>query len=206
MKRAFLLAAVLLALGAGEAQARPWLKQLQLAYWPERVQKTREWAQFMYGTDMFRPRLIVQHWTESTTQEAAIGYWNTSPDATWVHFIINPRGEITQLAPLDALAKHAFGVSPWAIGIEHVGTRDREVMRNRRMRLASYRLTCWLQERLNIPLRGVIGHGEVTSHPRFGFTPVGWDWIASTGYAFHGDFSSRTMRQYRERLRAICAS
>ncbi len=180
------------------------MRQVKLAYWPERVDDTRKWSRFMYGTDRFRPRLIVEHWTASATQESAIGYWNTAPDATWVHFIIDPQGRITQLAPLDVLAKHAFGVSPWAIGVEHVGRSDREVVSNRRMRLASYRLTCWLRERLAIPLRGVIGHGEVTSHPRFGFTSAGWGWIKSTGYTFHEDFSPPTMRRYRERLRAIC--
>jgi N-acetyl-anhydromuramyl-L-alanine amidase AmpD len=180
------------------------MRNERLAYWPERVADTRAWSQFMYGTVSFRPRLIVEHWTGSTTQDAAIGYWDSSPDATWVHFIIDPQGHITQLAPLNVLAKEALGVSPWAIGVEHVGLSDGEIMGNYRMRRASYRLTCWLQHRLHIPLRGVIGHGEVTSNPRFGFTPEGWDWIEETGYEFHTDFSHRAMVNYRDHLQAIC--
>lgn len=200
--------AALFALAASPASAspRPPMEQERLAHWPERVAGTRIWSKYMYGTAKFEPRLLVEHWTQSYTQDAAIGHWNLSPESTWVHFIIDQRGRITQLAPLDALAKHAFGVSPWAIGIEHVGTSDQEVLSNRRMLAASYRLTCWLQERLKIPPRGVIGHGEVTAHPRFGFTPEGWAWVESTGYQFHNDFSAQTMDFYRDRLRTVCAS
>jgi N-acetyl-anhydromuramyl-L-alanine amidase AmpD len=204
-----LVAAVALAIsavGPAEGATRPLMTNEKLTYWAERVEHSRNWAHYMYGTGRFQPRLIVEHWTQGLTQEAAVGFWNSGPEATWVHFIIDQEGKITQLAPLDALAKHAFGVSPWAIGVEHVGINDREVMSNPLMRRASYELTCWLRERLRIPIRGVVGHGEVPSHPRFGFTPEGWDWIETTGYTFHEDFSPRTMRNYRERLRAICPS
>jgi beta-N-acetylhexosaminidase len=178
--------------------------RLRIALWPKRVVDTPAWSRFMYGTAVFRPRLIVEHWTGSTTQAAALQYWDRGPDSTWVHFIIDPLGQITQIAPLDALAKQAFGVSPWAIGVEHVGRTDSAVMRNSRMRRASYRLTCWLRHRLHIPLEGVIGHAEVPSNPLFSFTPAGWRWIEETGYEFHTDFSHRTMARYRDRLRAIC--
>ena len=180
------------------------MRNERLAYWPERVADTRAWSQFMYGTANFRPRLIVEHWTGSTTQDAAIGFWDSSPESTWVHFIIDPQGHITQFAPLNVVAKEAFGVSPWAIGVEHVGVSDGEVIGNHRMLRASNQLTCWLQHRLHIPLRGVIGHGEVTSNPRFGFTPAGWDWIEETGYEFHTDFSHPAMVRYRNDLREVC--
>jgi N-acetylmuramoyl-L-alanine amidase len=198
------VAIALLSAPAAAAAARPPMRRGRLAFWPERVADTRAWSQFMYGTSTFRPRLIVEHYTGSTTEEAAIAYWNTGPEAAWAQFIIDPQGQITQLAPLDVLARQAFGVSPWAIGVEHVGLTDAEVMRDSRLRRASYRLTCWLRERLQIPLRGVIGHGEVTSNPRFGFTPAGWRWIEETGYEFHTDFSHRTMVTYRDRLKSTC--
>jgi len=176
----------------------------RLVDWPQRVVDTRAWSRMMYGTSTFRPRLIVEHWTESRTESAAIMYWDRGPEAPWVHFVIGRNGQITQLAPLDVLAKQAFGVSPWAIGVEHVGLTDAEVMRDSRMRRASYRLTCWLRHRLHIPLRGVIGHAEVPSNPFFHFTPAGWRWIEETGYEFHTDFSHRTMVGYRDRLKALC--
>lgn len=186
------------------ASERPPMRNERLAFWPERVALTRAWSRFMYGTEGFEPRLIVEHWTDGNTRDGAIGFWNLSPESTWVHFIVDPEGRITQLAPLDVLAKHAFGVSPWAIGVEHVGRSDGEVMGNGPERRASYRLTCWLQERFRIPLRGVIGHGEVPANPRFGFTPEGWQWIEETGYRFHEDFSHAAMVRYRSHLREAC--
>jgi hypothetical protein len=199
-----LAAALVLHAAPAETTYRPPMDNQRLAYWPKRVAETRRWSEFMYGTDDFRPRLIVEHFTGSAEQQPAIDFWNSAPDATWVHFIIDPEGHITQLAPLDVLAKHAYGVSPWAIGIEHVGETDGEIMRNQRMTRASYQLTCWLRERLHIPLRGVIGHSEVPSNPRFGFTSAGWRWIEETDYEFHTDFSHHTMVKYRERLRSVC--
>jgi hypothetical protein len=186
------------------AATRPPMRTERLAYWPKRVADTRAWARFMYGTADFDPRLIVEHWTGTTTRTAAVEYWDRSPEATWVHFIIDPQGHNTQLAPLGDLAKQAYGVSPWAIGVEHVGLTDAEVMGNTRLRRASYRLTCWLRHRFEIPVRGVIGHDEVSSNPRFTFTSAGWRWIEETGYEFHTDFSRRTMVEYRDRLRTLC--
>lgn len=191
------LAAVVL---AAPAHARPPMERTQLAYWPERLASTSEWARWMYGTDTFEPHLIVEHWTASERKAGALDYWNSAPDATWVHFIIDRRGQITQLAPTDVLAKHAFGVSPWAIGVEHVGTDDASVMSNRRMRTASYRLTCWLRRRLDIPRKGVIGHGEVLANPRFTITPEAEYQLAAEGYEWHTDMSPATMRRYRAHL------
>jgi hypothetical protein len=102
------------------------------------------------------------------------------------------------------MAKHATGITPWAIGIEHVGTNARQIMSNRQERRASFRLTCWLRQRLRIPLRGVIGHGEIRSNPRFGLTPAGWHWVKRTGYKFHKDFSHRSMRTYRAWFQKVC--
>jgi N-acetyl-anhydromuramyl-L-alanine amidase AmpD len=180
---------------------KPAMEREELSHWSERVASAQQWSQFMHGTADFNPRLIIEHWTECTTQQAAVDYWNQSADATWVHFIIDPAGKITQLAPLDALAKHAFGVSPWAIGVEHVGLNDEEVMGNRPQMDASVRLTAWLQKRLDIPLDGVIGHGEVTSSPYFGLSQEGQEWVEETGYVFHHDFSPTTMEAYREMVR-----
>ncbi|HEX2127618.1 MAG TPA: N-acetylmuramoyl-L-alanine amidase [Solirubrobacterales bacterium] len=205
-QRALLLAAVAavaLAFPAA-AQARPAIEHDRLAYWPQRVESAREWSLFMHGTDRFRPRLIVEHWTEGDRRYQAVNFWNSGPDRPWAHFLIDRRGRVTQFASLTTLARQAMGVSPWAIGIEHVGRSDGEVMTNPAMRRASYELTCWLRRRLDIPTRGVIGHAEITSHPRFHLTPAGWEWIHSTGHTFHPDFSRPTMQRYRERLRTVC--
>jgi hypothetical protein len=191
--------------GAIYTESRPPMDRVGLTYWTERQAAARSWSRLIHGTDRFRPRLIVEHWTGSDELEAAIDYWNSAPDQAFTHFMIDTDGTIIQIAALDVLAKHATGVAPWAIGIEHVGVRDAEVMANRAQRRASFRLTCWLRDRLRIPVRGVIGHGEVHASPRFTVTPEGWADLAAKGYAFpRGDFERPAMRRYRAALRVVC--
>jgi hypothetical protein len=195
-----------IALGAGPAATdmRPPISHQRLAFWPERVDLTRRWSKFMHGTGRFEPRLIVEHWTGSKTQEAAVDYWNDGAESTWAQFMIDPEGRITQFAPLDVVAKQAFGVSPWAIGIEHVGENSAEILGNSKERLASYRLTCWLRTRFDLPLNAVIGHAEAPANPLFHFTPAGWKWVEETGYVFHDDFSHEVMVRYRSHLSRVC--
>ena len=52
-----------------------------------------------------------------------------------------------------------------AIGIEHVGTSDADVLGRSRQLAASLALTRWLQGRYGIRDRDVIGHAESLSSP-----------------------------------------
>ena len=63
------------------------------------------------------------------------------------------------------MCRHTVGLNWTAIGIEHVGTSDAAVMSNRRQLRASLGLTKWLQSRLAIRPRDVIGHSESLSSP-----------------------------------------
>ncbi|MGN6203158.1 MAG: N-acetylmuramoyl-L-alanine amidase [Solirubrobacterales bacterium] len=199
-----LVLAFALAVSPAAAASRPPMAHERLTYWPERVASTRKWSRFMYGTAKFEPKLIVEHWTGSQTQDAAVDYWNESSKANWAQFIIDPQGRITQLAPLDIVAKQAYGVSPWAIGIEHVGESSSEILSRPRERRASYRLTCWLREHFDLSLSDVIGHAEVPSNQLFHFTYRGWQWIEESGYVFHDDFPHKDMIRYRKHLQRIC--
>ena len=58
------------------------------------------------------------------------------------------------------MCRHTVGLNWTAIGIEHVGMTDAEVMRNPRQMAASLALTAWLMSRFHIKLGDVIGHNE----------------------------------------------
>ena len=58
-----------------------------------------------------------------------------------------------------------MGLNYTAIGIEHVGTSDAEILGNAAQLSASLRLTAWLQWRYGIQLRNVIGHNESLTSP-----------------------------------------
>jgi N-acetyl-anhydromuramyl-L-alanine amidase AmpD len=86
------------------------------------------------------------------------------------------------------------GLNDVAIGIEHVGVSDADVMGRPAQLDASLRLTRWLQGRYGIATADVIGHAESLS------SPYHHERVAAMRRRTHGDFQPATMRRYRARL------
>ena len=139
--------------------------------------------------------MIVEHFTASTTYSSA---WNTfaanAPDVEFgerpgvcAHYVIDRDGTIHQLVSLKWRCRHTVGLNHTAIGIEHVGTSDADVMGRRAMVRSSLALTRWLQARFAIRTRDVIGHSESLSSP---YHP---ERVAAMRDRTHGDFSKATM-------------
>ena len=63
------------------------------------------------------------------------------------------------------MCRHTVGLNYTAIGIEHVGTSDAEILGDPAQLAASLRLTLWLMRRYHIPLGDVIGHNESLTSP-----------------------------------------
>jgi N-acetylmuramoyl-L-alanine amidase len=86
------------------------------------------------------------------------------------------------------------GLELAAIGIEHVGTSDEQVLGNRFQLGASLHLTLWLMVKFHIGLRDVIGHNEnLTSPFHHEAYPA---WKCQT----HADWTHADMQMYRARL------
>jgi N-acetylmuramoyl-L-alanine amidase len=99
--------------------------------------------------------------------------------------------------PLDVICRHTVGLNSTAIGIEHVGTSDAEILQNPAQMRASLHLTAWLMQRFHIALGDVIGHAEsLTSPYHHELYPA---WRCQT----HSDWQPADMHVYRNRLRAI---
>jgi hypothetical protein len=99
------------------------------------------------------------------------------------------------------MCRHTVGLNYTAIGIEHVGYRDADVLGNPRQMRASLRLTRWLRCRFGIALRNVIGHNESLS------SPYHREDVAALRHQTHGDWVPASMRRYRARLsRLPCPS
>jgi len=125
----------------------------------------------------------------------------TTPDSelhelpgTCAHFVIDRDGTIYQLVSLTTICRHTVGLNYTAIGIEHVGTSDAEILGNPRQLAASLRLTAWLMGRYGIQLRNVIGHNESLT------SPYHHERYASWRCQTHGDWSRKDMSVYRARL------
>ena len=90
-----------------------------------------------------------------------------------------------------------MGLNWTAIGIEHTGFSDTEVLGNQREMHASLALTRYLRCRFQIKLRNVIGHAESLS------SPYHRERVASLRNQTHGDWRHPSMQVYRKRLRHL---
>jgi hypothetical protein len=108
--------------------------------------------------------------------------------------VINGRGRIFQLVGLRTRCRHTVGLNHVAIGIEHTGYSDGQVMSNRRQLRASLRLSRWLRCRFGLGTRRVIGHNESLGSPFY--RELDPRFRGRT----HGDFRRATMSRYRRKL------
>jgi beta-N-acetylhexosaminidase len=111
--------------------------------------------------------------------------------------VVDRDGTIYQLVSLKLMCRHTVGLNWTAIGIEHAGYTDGDVLGNRRELAASLRLTAWLKCRYRIRLSNVIGHNESLS------SPYHHENVARLRTQTHGDMTHSSMQVYRRRLRAF---
>ena len=155
-----------------------------------------------YGirTNQLVPKVIVEHWTQSTTASPVFSEFAAdTPDielhelpGLCSHFVIDTNGRIYQLVPLGIMCRHTVGLNDHAIGIEHVGMSDRGVMGNHAELTASVRLTRYLRCKYNIEIRDIIGHNE-SLKSRFHH-----ERIRRLRTQTHDDMKTSTMRRYRQ--------
>jgi N-acetylmuramoyl-L-alanine amidase/Zinc carboxypeptidase len=192
---------------AAAAAPKPEIDRDPIPFGAERRRQMRAYSRRHYGESEARlidPNVIVQHYTASTTYSSAFNtFASNAPDVEYgerpgvcAHFVIERDGTIHQLVPLRWRCRHTVGLNHTAIGIEHVGVSDSDVMSRPAQLGASLRLTRWLQERFAIRTRDVIGHAESLS------SPYHRERVPYMRKRTHGDFQRATMRRFRARLQA----
>jgi beta-N-acetylhexosaminidase len=193
------LAGLLLAVPAPAIVWRP------IPFGARRKHETAAYAKRHYGIDDFHlrhPHVIVEHVTVTSTFAQAFNTF--SPDVpdrelhelpgTCVHFVVDRDGTIYQLVRLSIMCRHTVGLNWTAIGIEHVGFSDAQILHDRRQLAASLKLTRWLRCRYGIAVKNVIGHSESLS------SPYHRERVARVRNQTHADWSHADMRVYRRRL------
>jgi beta-N-acetylhexosaminidase len=200
-----ILLALLLAVAA---PVKPHIVQKPIPFGAVRRAQMAHYAEIHYGIDSWKlvhPRVIVEHYTATTTFSPV---WNTFADdrpdvefgalpADCAHFVIDTDGTIYQLVPLTIMCRHTVGLNYTAIGIEHVGTSDAEILHNRKQMASSLALTLWLMYRYDISLPNVIGHNESLT------SPYHRERVASWRCQTHQDWQHADMVVYRARLAAL---
>ncbi|MFN8175478.1 MAG: N-acetylmuramoyl-L-alanine amidase [Solirubrobacteraceae bacterium] len=190
---------------------RPRIVQKRIPFGPLRRAQMRAYAIRHYGIRTWRlrrPRVIVEHFTAVSTFGSTYNTFAADvPDVelhelpgVCSHYVIDRDGTIYQLVSTQVMCRHTVGLNWTAIGIEHVGTSDAQVMGDRRQIRASLRLTRWLRCRYGIAARDVIGHAESLS------SPFHHERVASLRTQTHGDMARPAMNRYRRAIRRLGCS
>jgi beta-N-acetylhexosaminidase len=170
------------------------------------MEETAAYSQRHYGAAKTRldPKVIVEHFTVlRTAAEVVERFAKNEPDVelrerpgVCSHFLVDRDGTILQLVPVNLICRHTVGLNDVAIGIEHVGAADSEVMNNPAQLRASLGLTAWLRCRFGIAPTNVIGHAESLS------SPFHHEAVRALARQTHHDFQPATMERYRAKLEA----
>jgi len=189
------------------APAKPHIVWKPIPFGARRKAEMAQYSERHYGIRSYvlHPRVIVEHVTATTSFSSAYNTFAADvPDAelhslpgTCAHFIIDRDGTIYQLVPLNIMCRHTVGLNYVAIGIEHVGVSDSQVLGDAVQMRASLALTAWLMSRYHITVANVIGHNESLTSPYHKelYAP----WRNQT----HGDWQHADMNVYRARLRTL---
>jgi hypothetical protein len=190
---------------AAAAAPKPPVEWDPIPFGADRKRQMRRYSLRHYGeakAKLVEPKVIVEHYTGSSSFESAFEtFAANAPDVEFgerpgvcSHFLIDRDGAVHQLVSLRWRCRHTVGLNDSAIGIEHVGVSDADVMGRRAQRTASLRLTRWLQGRFGVATSDVIGHAESLS------SPYHHELVRAMRKRTHGDFAPATMRRYRARL------
>jgi N-acetylmuramoyl-L-alanine amidase len=179
-----------------------------IPFGPKRKHEMAAYSARHYGERTWRlrrPRVIVEHVAVAGSAASVRDTFAADrPDPelhelpnVCSHFVVSSAGRIYRLVNLRTRCRHTVGLNWTAIGIEHTGYRDGDVLGNRRQMRASLRLTRYLRCRFHIALRNVIGHNESLS------SPYHRERVPSLRHQTHGDFRHSSMQVYRGRLRRL---
>jgi beta-N-acetylhexosaminidase len=185
--------------------APPVIHQWPIPFDATRKRQMAAYSLRHYGEGSYllrEPKVIVEHYTETATaQEAYNTFAPDVPDGefhqlpnTCAHFLVEPSGRIDQLVALSLRCRHTVGLNWTAIGIEHVGFSDLQILARPSQLAASLALTRWLRCRYAISLANVIGHNEsLSSRYHRELVPV-------FKHQTHSDWNHADMERYRALL------
>ena len=193
------------------ASIRPPIVWHPIPFGAKRLAETAAYAKRHYGLNTWHlshPRVIVEHYTVSTTWQSAWSLFSEDvPDAelhelpgTCAHFLVSPSGKIIQLVHTNVICRHTVGLNYTAIGIENVGTSDGQILTDPTEMRASLRLTAYLMAKYHISIGNVIGHNESLD------SRYHHELYAAWRCQTHSDWLHPDMQVYRHRLAAVARS
>jgi Predicted carboxypeptidase len=193
---------------AASSAPRPAITRKLIPFPPHRRREMAAYSKRHYGKakwQLTNPHVIVEH--ISVTDSISALYNTFAPDHpdpelhelpnVCSHFGVGSNGGLYQFVRLDTRCRHTVGLNYTAIGVEHVGFKDSDVLGNARQLHSSLRLTQYLRCRFGIKIRNVIGHNESLS------SPYHLELVPSLKHQTHGDWKHASMQIYRRKLRHL---
>jgi N-acetyl-anhydromuramyl-L-alanine amidase AmpD len=187
------------------AVAKPEIHKMLIPYPKHRKREMAAYSKRHYGRYKWRlvdPKLIVIHYAEAGSISAIFNTFRPdNPDPEFhelpnvcSHYAVSAGGGIYKFVPPTIRCRHVVGLNHVAIGIEHVGFSDQDILGRPAQLSGSLRFVQWLRCRFGIPVDGVIGHNESLSSPFY--KELDPRFKGQT----HGDWNHADMQTYRADL------
>lgn len=160
------------------AVAKPDIHKKLIPYPKHRKHEMAAYSKRHYGRYKWRlvdPKLIVIHYAEAGSIGAIYNTFRPdNPDPEFhelpnvcSHYAVSASGGVYKFVPPTIRCRHVVGLNHVAIGIEHVGFSDADILNRPAQLNGSLRFVHWLRCRFGIPVSGVIGHNESLSSPYY---------------------------------------
>jgi N-acetylmuramoyl-L-alanine amidase len=190
------------------AATRPDIHKMLIPYTKKRKREMASYSKHHYGQYKWRlnnPKLIVEHYAEAGSISSIFNTF--APDRPDVefhqlpgvcsHFAVSASGGVYKFVSPTIRCRHTVGLNHVAIGIEHVGFSDQDILNRPAQLNASLQLTQYLRCRFGLPVEQVIGHNESLSSPFY--KELDPRFKGQT----HGDWNKADMDTYRSDLRKL---
>jgi N-acetylmuramoyl-L-alanine amidase len=213
---ALIAAAAVLAAGAGSSSGsgpsasasavpKPPIHKRLIPFPKKRKHEMADYSKDHYGDHQWRlidPKVIVIHYAEAGSISAIFNTF--APDRPDVefhqlpgvcsHYAVSASGDVYKFVPPTIRCRHTVGLNYVAIGIEHVGFSDQDILNRPAQLNGSLHFVQWLRCRFGIPVNQVIGHNESLSSPFY--KELDPRFQGQT----HGDWNHADMEIYRSDL------
>jgi N-acetylmuramoyl-L-alanine amidase-like protein len=187
------------------AATRPPIHKMLIPYPKKRKREMAAYSKRHYGQYKWRlnnPKVIVIHYAVAGSIGSIYSTFRTDrPDVEFhelpnvcSHYAVAASGAVYKFVPPTIRCRHTVGLNHVAIGIEHVGFSDQDILNRPAQLNGSLQFVQWLRCRYGISVSNVIGHNESLTSPFY--KELDSRFKGQT----HGDWTHADMQTYRADL------
>ena len=187
------------------AAPKPQINKKLIPYPKKRKREMAAYSKRHYGQYKWRlnnPKVIVIHYAVAGSVNSIFNTFRTDrPDVEFhelpnvcSHYAVAASGAVYKFVPPTIRCRHTVGLNWTAIGVEHVGFSDQDILDRPAQLNGSLRFVQWLRCRFGISINNVIGHNESLS------SPFHKELDPRFKNQTHGDWTHADMQVYRADL------